>query len=124
MNKEIKEALIWAVIMLSLAVIDRYAYAHGYIDADTKLRIIAMNGLWMIYYGNRMPKRVVPHACARQVTRLAGWSMVLSGLVYAGLWVFAPVHLAAMVGTGAVVAGIALTLGYCIWLKARGHAGA
>ena len=41
-----------------------------------------------------MPKAVVPSAYARQATRVAGWSMVLSGLVYAGLWAFAPIPVA------------------------------
>ena len=42
------------------------------------------------WYGNRMPKAVVPDACARQATRVGGWSMALSGLVYAGLWAQSP----------------------------------
>ena len=45
--------------------------------------------------------------------------MVLSGLVYAGLWAFAPIPVAIAGGCGAVVAGIAVTLGYCLWLRAE-----
>ena len=69
-----------------------------------------------------MPKAVVPSARARQARRVAGWSMVLSGLVYAGLWAFAPIPVAATVGSGAVVAGVAVTLGYCLWLQAKAKA--
>jgi xanthine/uracil permease len=81
--------------------------------------VIGVNGLMIAYYGNRAPKVVAPSAYARQVTRVAGWSLVLSGLVYAGLWAFAPIPLAITAGTGAVVAGMIVTLGYCFWLRAR-----
>ena len=81
-----------------------------------------MNGLMIAWYGNRMPKAVAPSACARQATRVAGWSLVLSGLVYAGLWAFAPIPVALSVGCGAIVAGIAVTLGYCLSLRARASA--
>jgi hypothetical protein len=81
--------------------------------------VIGLNGLMVAYFGNRMPKAVAPSAFARQLTRFAGWSFVLSGLVYAGLWAFAPLPLAKTVGTGAVAAGIIATLGYAFWLRVR-----
>jgi hypothetical protein len=56
---------------------------------------------------------------ARQVTRVAGWSMVLSGLVYAGLWAFAPIPLAIALGCAAVATGMIVTLSFCLWLWAR-----
>ena len=54
-----------------------------------------------------------------QVKRVGGWSMVLSGLVYAGVWVFAPIPVAVAVGCAAVIAGIVVTYGYCLLLRAR-----
>ena len=39
----------------------------------------------------RLSKTVVPRAWAGQARRVAGWSMVLSGLIYAGLGAFAPI---------------------------------
>ena len=48
--------------------------------------VIGINGLMIAYFGNRAPKTVAPSSHARQVTRVSGWSSVLSGLVYAGLW--------------------------------------
>ncbi|MEG3151535.1 hypothetical protein U1769_16710 [Sphingomonas sp. ZT3P38] len=45
--------------------------------------------------------------------------MVLSGLVYTGLWTFAPVDVATIGGCGAVMAGIAVTLAYCLSLRAK-----
>ncbi len=42
---------------------------------------------------------------------------MLSGLVYTGLWTFAPIPVAATVGTAAVFAGAAVTLDYCLSLR-------
>lgn len=124
MNREIRENLIWAAIMLPLALAAKIAQGRGYISADTTLRIVALNGLWIAYYGNLMPKKVVPAACARDVRRVAGWSLVLGGLAYASLWLFAPIPTAATIGTAAVAASVIVTLGYCLWLKAQGRPGA
>jgi hypothetical protein len=121
-KKELIPALAWAAVMLGVAFAAAYAHRRGYIDADMKTRVVAMNGLWMAWYGNRIPKAFVPSACARQAKRVVGWSLVLSGLVYAGMFAFAPIPLALTVGTGAVLAGIAVSLGYCLLLAARARA--
>src|SRR5437763_816160 len=119
MKKELMTNLAWGVGMITLALGAKFAGKQGYIERDTVMRVLAMNGLWMAYYGNQMPKAMVPSACARQARRVAGWSLVLSGLVYAGLFVFAPIAVAAKVGSGAVVAGIAVTLGYALSLRSK-----
>ena len=51
--------------------------------------------------------------------RVAGWSLVLSGLVYTGLWAFAPIQTAVIGGSVAIIAGIAVTLGYCLSLRGK-----
>ena len=124
MNKDILAGLICGGFLLLLALAAKFAHARGYIDADMTLRVIAMNGLLIAYFGNQIPKKVAPNAAARQAMRVSGWSMVLSGLVYAGLWAFAPISVAVTFGTGAVFAGVILTLGYCVLLngRARPHA--
>lgn len=71
------------------------------------------------WFGNRMPKDFVHSAWARQVRRVGGWSLVLSGLIYAALWAFAPIPVAVAGGSAAVLAGIAVTIGYCVSLRAR-----
>ena len=120
MNKELLVALAWGGGIVLLALAARFAHNQGYIDHDTVLRVvIGINGLMIAYYGNLAPKVVAPNAYARQVARVSGWSLVLSGLVYAGLWAFAPIPLAITVGTGAAAAGVILTLGYCFWLRAQ-----
>lgn len=121
MKKELIESFAWAGVILVLAFGSTFAHKLGYIDRDTVTRVVTgIIGLWMAWYGNRMPKTMVPlPAGARQARRVASWSMVLSGLVYAGLWAFAPIPVAATVGSGAVLAGIAVTLGYCLSLRAK-----
>ena len=119
MRKELVPALAWAAIMLAVAFAAKFANELGYIDGDMRLRVVAMNGLWLAYYGNRMPKAFVPSACARQARRFTAWTLVLSGLVYAGFWAFAPIPMAAVFGTGAVAVGAALVLGNCLSLRAR-----
>ena len=120
MKKEFLVALAWGIGIVLLALGAKLARNLGYIDQETVLRVvIGMNGLMIAYFGNRMPKAIAPSAFARQITRVAGWSQVLSGLVYAGLWAFAPIPVAIWVGCGAIVAGMVVTLGYCFWLRGR-----
>ena len=119
MNKDIRIALIWAAAMIATALFATYLRQHGVIDKDTVTRVVAMNGLMIVYYGNRAPK-VAPHnAYAQKLARFSGWSSVLSGLVYAGFWAFAPLPLATTIGTGAVAAGVIATLAYWYRLNAR-----
>lgn len=123
MNKEIRTALEWGGGLLVLALAAKFAGAQGYIDQDTVLRlVIGANGLMIAYLGNRAPKALAPSAFARQISRVSGWSSVISGLVYAGLWAFAPIPVAITVGSGAVVAGLVVTVGYCFRLRGQARA--
>jgi len=119
MKKDILAALVFAAIMLVLAAAAKFAHAKGYIDANAVLRILGMNGLIMVYFGNQVPKRIAPNACARQAMRFSGWAQVLGGLTYAGLWAFAPIPVATILGTLAVLISVIATLGYCVLLDAR-----
>lgn len=127
MNKEQKDemrgSLAWGIGILILALISTYARRHGYIDGDTVTRlVIGANGLMIAWFGNRMPKAFVPSAYARQIRRVAGWSLALSGLVHTALYAFAPMSVAVWGGTAAVLAGIAVTMGYCLALRANAKA--
>jgi uncharacterized membrane protein len=121
-KKELIAGVAWAGAMIAVALGAAFAHKQGYIDGNTKLRVLSMNGLWIAYYGNRMPKAVVPSACASRARRVAGWAMALSGLVFAGLFLFAPIPVAATVGTGAVAAAVAVTLGYSLWVHGKAKA--
>lgn len=128
MKRELLVSLAWASTIILLSLSATFARQLGYIDAESSLRVVAMNGLMVAYYGNRAPKAVVPSSHARQVARFTGWALVLSGLVYAGLWAFAPVGTAMIFGTGAVAGGVLLSLAYCMKLRATarqlsGHGG-
>jgi hypothetical protein len=120
MRKHIIPALIWSAIIIAIALAAAMARRQNYIDSDTVDRIvISINGLVIAWFGNRLPKTLVPNACAQRATRVAAWSMVLSGLIYAGLWAFAPMPVAMVGGCGAVIAGITVTLVYCLRLRSK-----
>jgi hypothetical protein len=118
-NNEILVGLVCAGAMLLISVTTKLAHDHGLVDGDVVQRAIGMNGLLVAFLGNRVPKRVVRSTCARQSMRVSGWSLVLSGLLYAGLWAFAPISVAVAYGTAALFAGIIFTLCYCVWLDGR-----
>ena len=120
MNRDLIGSLGWGIGVLVLALCASYARRHGYMDGDTATRlVVGANGLMVAWFGNRMPKTFVPDAWARQVRRVGGWAMALSGLVYAALWAFAPIPVAVAGGSGAVLAGIAVTFGYCFSVRAK-----
>jgi uncharacterized membrane protein len=123
MNKQVIADLAWGVGIVVLALGATFARNLGYIDAHTVTRLVlGATGLMVAWFGNRMPKTIAPSARARQAQRVGGWSMALSGLVYAGLWAFAPFDVALIGGCAAVVAGIAATFGYCLSLRAQAKA--
>jgi len=123
MKKELLVGLAWGGGIVLLALGAAFARSQGYIDQETVLRlVIGINGLMIAYYGNRAPKAVAPSIYAQQMARVAGWSLVLSGLAYAGLWALAPIPLAITLGCGAVAAGMIVTLGYGLRLRARARA--
>ena len=118
MNKDLIGNLAWGGGIVVVALGGSFARKLGYADSETVTRVvIGLNGLMIAWQGNRLPKVFVPSASARQARRVAAWSLVLSGLVYAGLFAFAPVPVAAVGGSIAVVVGIAVTLGYCLSLR-------
>lgn len=118
MNKELIGSLAWGVGIVVLALGATYARQQGYIDADTVTRLVlGATGLMVAWFGNRMPKTIAPSARARQAQRVGGWSMAISGLVYAGLWAFAPTDVALIGGCGAIIIGIAITVFYCLSLR-------
>ena len=118
MNKELIGSLAWGIGILILALVASFARSQGMIDQETTTRILlGATGLMIAWYGNGMPKRFAPSAWARQAQRVGGWSLALSGLVYAGLWAFAPTQVAIVGGCGAVILGIAVTFGSCLSLR-------
>jgi hypothetical protein len=122
-RKEVVTGLVWAGVMLGLSLAVSLAHRLGYVDRDTAMRVtIGAIGLWIAWNGNIIPKRFAPSADARRAQRVAAWSMVLSGLLYAGLWAFAPIRMATWLGTGTVLMGVVVTFANCLMLQARAKA--
>ena len=120
MNREVMGSLAWAGAIIGLALASSLAEQQGYIEGDMPGRIVlGATGLMIAWYGNRLPKTLAPSANTRQVNRVAGWSLALSGLIYAVLWAFAPFQVALIGGCGAIIAGMAVTIGYCLSVRGK-----
>lgn len=123
MNKDLIVNLAWGGGIVALALVASFARSQGYIDHDTTTRIVlGATGLMIASFGNRIPKTFVPGAHARKAQRVAAWSLVISGLIYAGAFAFAPLNVAIPLGCGAVFAGMVVTFGYCLSLRNRARA--
>lgn len=123
MHRQLITDLAWGAGIAVVALVASWARRSGFVDGDTVTRVaIGLTGLMIASFGNRMPKTVVPSAWARQARRVAGRSLVLSGLVYAGLCAFAPMPVAVVGGCAAVLLGMTVTIGYCISLRGKAKA--
>lgn len=120
MTQQLKADIAWGGGIVLLALAATAALQIGYIDGDAATRItLGATGIMLAWYGNRMPKLLVRGDRARRANRVGGWSMALSGLVYALLWIFAPMSVALIGGCGAVLIGVAVTFLYCRSLPAN-----
>ncbi len=123
MNSETKVSLAWGVGILVLALGLSSARSAGLVDHDTVTRIVlGATGLMVAWFGNMMPKRFVPSDLARKVHRVGGWSMAVSGLIYAAAFAMLPIQTAVFVGCGAIVVGLVITIGYCQSLRTKARA--
>jgi hypothetical protein len=115
--------VLWGGGIIVLALGATVARQLNYIDADSVTRIVlGATGLMLAWYGNRIPKTIAHTTYARQVARVSGWSMALSGLIYAGLWALAPNTVALIGGCGAIIAGIAVTIVYSRSMRSKAKA--
>lgn len=116
-------AVALAVMILGTAAALSYAQAVGLVEPDTAKRTMqVMIGLILAAYANLMPKDVgrwqastLAMARAQSVLRVGGWSLTLAGLVYAGLWAFAPLAFADIAAMAVVASALLITLGYGGW---------
>ena len=123
MKKDLLNDFAFGGGIVALALASTLARNLGYIDQETTLRIVlGATGLMIASFGNRIPKTFVSGQGARKAQRVTAWSMVLSGLVYAGAFIFAPITTAMLVGCGAVILGLAIAIGYCLTLRSRASA--
>jgi hypothetical protein len=114
MKKDLVHSLGWGVGIILLALAASWARRSGMVDDEaTKRIVLCATGLMVAAFGNRMPKAFATTATAQQVQRVGGWSLAISGLVYAGLWAFAPFDVAIWGGCAAIIIGILVTAVYC-----------
>lgn len=112
-RNDLAAGIAWGGGIVALALAATAARAAGWLEAETVTRIvIGATGLMVAWYGNRMPKAIAGTAVARRVQRVGGWSLALSGLLYAGLWAFAPMEVAVVAGCLAIGTGMVVTLVY------------
>lgn len=122
--KSIRGALIIAGVQVVGTLLLTLARKQGMIDGETATRgVMVLIGIGVILIGNRMPKMLdVPPAPSlaiaalqQTVHRVGGWAMMLAGLVWVGLWVFAPRDVAQVGSVVAVGAGVAVMFGNFAW---------
>ena len=117
--------ILSAGLLVAVAEISRYAEHNHLVGPHIAQRAtLATGGLVLAFYGNAIPKSFGawrnPEKAkrAQSAMRVGGWSFVLAGLAYAGLWAFAPLATADLVSTVVVASATILTLGYTIWTYA------
>jgi hypothetical protein len=108
------KSLVAAVAgLITLIVVFAVARERGFVDSATGARLVAVGlGLMFVVIGNALPKLVRPigmhwrdPAAVLSAERFAGRVFVVAGLVFAALWLLAPItHVmftSALVGLGA-----------------------
>jgi len=123
MIKRLGFALGLAAVFLAVAAGLRFAANEAMISADLAQRAVqVMIGLGLAAWANLMPKQISEprrsieaETRSQAALRVAGWSMTLAGLAYAGFWAFAPLPVADTVSMVPVAAAMVLTLGYAVW---------
>ena len=122
--KRTAAAAMGAAFLIGLAGLAKLAAHIGVIDAEMMSRLVQIAiGLSLVVLANGAPKQIGrPRASleaegrAQAARRAAGWSLTLAGLIYAGVWILAPIALAAPVSM--VVVAIGLTLAVLCALNA------
>ena len=111
-----------ALFLIGTSALARLAAHAEMIDADmmTRMAQIAI-GLSLVVLANGAPKQIGrPRASleaegrAQAARRAAARSLTLAGLIYSGVWVLAPIALAAPVSIGVVVIGLSLAIVYAL----------
>lgn len=97
-RREIVGSIIMALLILlgaSIAIAMRDA---GTIEGDLSKRFVGVIiGAVLVVMGNAMPKKLAPLDCntrcaadpirAQRLQRFMGWTFVLAGLIYMGIWI-------------------------------------
>lgn len=117
--RSIVYALAAGAVFVAVTLLLSYAKNHGFIEEETmKHSVQVLTGLMLAGYSNFTPKQIgragtpQQEAYKQRLLRVSGWSMVLAGLAYAGLWAFAPLDVANIASVAVVLTAMVITLGY------------
>jgi len=116
--------LVFVALIFTVSVGLRFAEGAGMIGAEEARRTMqVLIGLGFAAYANIMPKQLWrmggssprAEAWAQTGLRVGGWSLMLAGLTYAGLWGLAPLTVAAVASKVVLAIGAAITIGFALW---------
>ena len=105
----------WGPIIVCASLLASYLRDLGYTDSDTVTRVVmCLSGLMVATFGNRVPQRLLAQTQVSVLRKLASKSLVMGGLIFAGLWAFAETSIAISGGITALLLGFFTALGHVI----------
>ena len=126
----IRSALILAGVQIGGALLLTLAHKpFGWIDGELATRgVMVLIGMVLVVTGNALPKKqqgppsqTLGDVAVRQsITRVGGWALMLGGLLWVGLWAFAPRDLAQIGSVTAVGTASLVMLVFAVW-RYRAH---
>jgi hypothetical protein len=126
-KKELSAGFGFAAAMLAIPFAARYAERQGWGNASelSERTLMVVLGAFLVSVGNDVPKRITRATCAhadparvQAFHRFAGWTWVLTGLVFAVAWIVLPLEAAAASTLIVIPACVALILTRWIGLRA------
>jgi hypothetical protein len=111
----IRSAVVFSGLILAISLGMKLALVLGAVtDADLSRRAtMVILGVFFAFTGNGMPKTLTPLAAMRcdparvqAFQRFAGWTWVLTGLAFAGVWLLLPLGLAKPVSVIVLMSGM------------------
>ena len=124
-RQSIRGALVIAGGMLAGTALLTVAHkVFGWFDSETTTRgVMVLIGLMLVATGNSMPKKqegppsqTVGEVVVRQsVLRVGGGALLLGGVIWTALWLFAPRDIAQLGSIAAVAISVVVMLGYTVW---------
>ena len=124
--KTVRAALVIAGVQVAGALLLSYARKQGWLDAEGVVRgAMVIIGLGVAGIGNMIPKArdgfqppTLELAALRlRAMRMAGWSLTLGGLAFAGLSALAPMPVATTSAVAALGLSIAIMIGFVVrWI--------
>jgi hypothetical protein len=126
----IRRGIVFAGLILAISLGVKIAATLGAINHDdfSKRAVMAIMGVFLMSIGNAMPKTLVPLSAAlrcdtartQAFRRFAGWTWVLTGLVFTTAWLVLPLRWAGLMTFIVLPSGILIIAAQLVRL-ARSH---